>query len=202
MTVYLVFVLAFATSAATPGPEIAALLSRSLSGGLVSSLPLALGIMLGKLLLLTAAVVGLTTLVHFLGPLFIVLKVSGAGYLVWLGIKKWKHAQRVLGANEKPPTVNPVAEIGLGLTMTLSNPIAIVFYLALLPGVIDVSGVSLTSYLILCSLLLVVMSGIVIGYGLLAEAARKLFSSSHTSKWFDRTAGVIMLGAAIMIMMH
>jgi hypothetical protein len=43
-----IFLIAFAAAAALPGPEIAALLSRSLSGGVASSLPLALGLILGK----------------------------------------------------------------------------------------------------------------------------------------------------------
>lgn len=59
MTEYTIFLLAFAASAAAPGPEIAALLSRSLSGGMLSSVPLALGIILGKLLMLSAPCIAL-----------------------------------------------------------------------------------------------------------------------------------------------
>ena len=69
MTQYLLFFMAFAASAAAPGPEIAGLLSRSLSGGIASSVPLAVGIIAGKLLMLTAAIVGLTALLTVLGGL-------------------------------------------------------------------------------------------------------------------------------------
>lgn len=78
MTGYTIFLLAFAASAAAPGPEIAALLSRSLSGGMCASVPLALGIMLGKLLMLSAAVIGLSALVATLGPMLLGLKFIGA----------------------------------------------------------------------------------------------------------------------------
>lgn len=202
MTEYSIFMLAFAVSAAAPGPEIAGLLSRALSGGMFASLPVALGIILGKLLMLTAAVVGLIALVKVLGPMFVTLKFCGAAYLIWLGINKWRNAGRVLAPNEKTKPVNFVIEIGLGLTMTLSNPIAIVFYMALLPGAIDVSGVTLYSYVILCSIIICVMIAIVVGYSIMAEVARKFFSSSNSKRLIDRTAGAMMIGAAILIVMR
>jgi len=199
MTDYFIFMLAFAVSAASPGPEIAGLLSRTLSGGMFASLPLAIGMILGKLLLFTVAVVGLTALVKVLGPLFVALKFCGAAYLVWLGIKKWRNAGRVLASNKKTKPVNFVVEIGLGLAMTLSNPIAIIFYMALLPGAIDVSGLTLYSYVILCSIIICVMITIVVGYGLIAEVARKLFSLSNSKGLIDRSAGAMMFGAALLI---
>ncbi|MED4753414.1 LysE family translocator [Brevibacillus choshinensis] len=199
MSEYMVFALAFAASAASPGPEIAGLLSRALSGGVFASFSLALGIILGKLLMLTAAVLGLTALVEVIGPMFIVLKFCGAVYLVWLGIKKWKNAGRMLAVNEKPKPVNAIVDIGLGLTMTLSNPIAILFYIALLPGVINISGLTLNSYALLCTIIICVMTCIVVGYGIMAEVVRKLFSSANSKARMDRLAGAMMLGAGILI---
>ncbi len=199
MSDYTVFILAFAVSAASPGPEIAGLLSRTLAGGLVASLPLALGIVLGKLLMLTAAVLGLTALVKVLGPMFLMLKYGGALYLVWLGIKKWRKAGRILAAEEQTKPVSFFMEIALGLAMTLSNPIAVVFYMALLPGAIDMSAVSMNSYLILCAIIICVMTCVVIGYGLMAEVVRRMFSAANSRTLIDRIAGVMMIGAGVWI---
>jgi len=196
---YTVFILAFAASAASPGPEIAGLLSRALSGGIIASLPLAFGIILGKLLMLTAAVAGLTALVEVLGPMFVVLKFCGAAYLIWLGIKKWINAGRMLLTNEKTNTVNFVVEIGLGLAMTLSNPIAIVFYMALLPGVIDISGLTLNNYAVLCFIIIGVMTCVVFGYGIMAKLVRTWFASPNSKKIVDRLAGIMMLAAGFLI---
>lgn len=199
MTEYTVFLLAFAASAAAPGPEIAGLLGRALSNGMFASLPLAIGIILGKLLMLTAALVGLSALIEVLGPVFVALKFVGAAYLVWLGIRKWRNAGRVLAAAEGTKPLNAMAEIGLGLAMTLSNPIAIVFYLALLPGVIDVAGVTLGGYAILCAIVTGVMLLIALGYGVLAEIVRSLFSSAASKARIDRTSGAMMVGAGVLI---
>ncbi|NIX75656.1 LysE family transporter [Microvirga terricola] len=199
MTQYIVFLLAFAASAAAPGPEIAGLLARALANGMFASLPLTFGIILGKILMLTAAVIGLSALIEVLGPLFVALKFGGAAYLIWLGIKKWRNAGRVLATTEAKKPLSAMTEIALGLAMTLSNPIAIVFYMALLPGVIDVSGVTLSSYAILCGIIAGVMTLIALGYGLLAEVARKLFSSSLSKARIDRTSGAMMVGAGLLI---
>ncbi|NKI68231.1 LysE family transporter [Collimonas pratensis] len=199
MTQYLIFLLAFAASAALPGPEIAALLSRSLAGGWRSSLPLASGIIIGKLIMLSAAVIGLSALLAILGPAFVTLKYAGAAYLVWLGIKKWRTAGQALPSAANAPATSIIVEIGLGLAMTVTNPLAIAFYMALLPGVINVAGVSWPSYLILCGIIAGAMLAIVLAYGLLAELARKMFRSARAKARLERASGGMMVGVGIVL---
>ena len=202
MNEYGVFLLAFAASAAAPGPEITALLARALSGGMYASLPLALGILCGKLLMLSAALAGLAALMPVLGPLFIVLKLGGIAWLGWLGIRKWRSAGRLPAHGAAAAAPGTLAEIGLGLAMTLSNPMALMFYLALLPGVIDVSGITLKRHALLCLIIAGVMAVVTLGYGLAAETARKLFSASHAKAHIDRITAAMMIAAAVLIAMR
>lgn len=199
LTEYVVFALTFAASAATPGPEIAAFLGRALSRGLFSSAPLALGIATGKLLMLAAAVVGVAALVATLGPVFIALRYCGALYLAWMGIRKWRRAGHPVVEEEFIGQIKLLPEVGLGIAMTLSNPIAITFYMALLPGVINISVVNLRTFLLLASIMLGVMFIVVTGYGLTAEIARKMFSASRAKVWMDRTAGAMFVAAGLWI---
>lgn len=199
MTEYLVFLVAFAASAAAPGPEIAGLLARVLSGGMLASLPLALGIVLGKLLMLTAAIVGLAALVDLLGPLFAVLKYAGAAYLIWLGVRRWRRAGGVPTLSGAAEPVRFGVDVGLGLAMTLSNPIAILFYLALLPGAVDIAGLTLNGYAILCLIVVGVMAAVTIAYGIVAEAVRKAFSSAGSKAGMDRATGAMLIGAGTLI---
>jgi threonine/homoserine/homoserine lactone efflux protein len=199
LTECVVFALTFAASAATPGPEIAALLGRALSRGLFSSAPLALGIVTGKLLMLAAAVVGVAALVATFGPVFIVLKYCGALYLVWMGIRKWRRAGQSVAEGDFTGQIELLPEVGLGIAMTLSNPIAITFYMALLPGIINPSAMNLSAFPVLASIILGVMLVVVMGYGLAAEIARKMFSTSKSKMWMDRTAGAIFITAGIWI---
>lgn len=199
MTQYAVFLLAFAASAAAPGPEIAGLLARTLGNGIRSGFPLASGIVVGKLALLSAAVIGLTGLVAALGPVFAVLRYAGAAYLIWLGIKKWRRAGRLLATDASAAPTSLVREVGLGMAMTLSNPIALVFYVALLPGVIEVSDVTVQSYLILCAILVTVMAAVVLGYGLMAELARRMLSAADSKSRIDRISAVLFVLAGLLI---
>jgi threonine/homoserine/homoserine lactone efflux protein len=198
MTHYWLFALAFAASAGAPGPEIAALVSRALDGRVIASAPLAAGMIIGKLCMLTAAVIGIATALKVFGPMFFIFKFLGAAYLAYLGFKKYRDASqtRLDGTRAKPKIL---VEVGLGLAMTLSNPIAIAFYVALLPGVLDVSGVTLTSYLVMCAIITVMMSAIVAGYGLVAGAMRKLFSSAKAKSYIDRASGALMISTAMLI---
>jgi threonine/homoserine/homoserine lactone efflux protein len=198
MSAYLLFFLAFASSAAVPGPEIAALLSRSLSHGMRSSLPLAGGIICGKLVMLTTAVLGLAMLLHVLGPAFGLLKWAGVGYLLYLGINKWRKAGQPL-ATTQASLGKPSLEFGLGMAMTLSNPLALAFYMALLPNVIPLTGIGPGSYLLLCGIIIATMLLITLGYGLLAEASRAVFRSPRAKANIDRGSGCIMLGVALLL---
>jgi len=198
MNNYLVFALAFAASAAAPGPEVAALLGRALAGGMRSSFPLAAGIVIGKLLLMTAAAIGLGALLALPGPFFMVLKALGAVYLFWLGMRRWRNAGRVLDTNAGARS-SRIADAGLGLAMTLSNPMAVMFYIALLPSVIDLRGLSMSAYAVLCLIIVGVMSAVAFGYGMAADTARRHLTSPKQKANVDRFAGAIMMGAGLLV---
>jgi threonine/homoserine/homoserine lactone efflux protein len=199
MTSFSIFALAFAASAALPGPEIAALLSRSLATGLSSCLYLAAGITAGKLLMLSAALLGLTALLQVLGPAFVVLKFAGAAYLVWIGVNRWRKAGRMVPIGETLAARPARMEIAVGLAMTVSNPLALAFYMALLPTVIDMEEVTALGYLKLCAIIIGVMVLVVLAYGAIGEMARRMFNSARAKARVDRLSGGIMVGVGCMI---
>lgn len=198
---YAVFALSFAASAAAPGPEIAAVLGRSLSRGLRQCAPLALGIIVGKLVMLSAAILGIAALIATLGPVFTVVQFLGAAYLLYLGARKWRRARNAVAA---PATTvddrdSVVVQVALGLGMTLSNPIAIAFYTALLPGVLDIEDITFDTYLVLVAILVGVMVATVTAYGLAAEVARKLLTGNRAKATIDRLAGTMFMAAGVWV---
>ena len=198
MEAYILFAPAFMASAAAPGPDIAALVARALSAGARSSAGLLAGIIVGKLVLLTLALLGLAVLVQALGPLFVVVKLGGAAYLVWLGIQTWRRAGRTLEGTATPSR-GLLADAALGLGMALANPIAVLFYVALLPSVIDVGGVTLGRGLTLGAIIVGAMGVIGGGYILLAHAARRLFTTPAAKRRIDRGAGAVLIGAGVAV---
>jgi threonine/homoserine/homoserine lactone efflux protein len=225
---YAVFAVSFAASAVAPGPDIAAVVARALSRGLRGCAPLALGIIAGKVALLTVAMVGTAALVTALGPWVTVGLYFAAAYLCYLGVRKWCDASAPVVEVDAPeregvtrdarppdgglrarrwpgPRQGDRTELhggmygALGFGMAVSNPIAIAFYMALLPGVIDMTRATVGTYLVLVSIVAIIMSATVAAYGLAAALARKLLDGGPAKVWTDRVAGVVFIAAGVWV---
>ncbi len=192
------FAAAFTVSAALPGPDTLLLFSRAVSSGARSAAQLAVGLTLGKLTLLTAAVAGVTAATATLGPSFVVLKLAGGGYLLWLGARMLHRSTHTLTTQEptrsrRTTTANGGRGIGLGALLTLSNPQALLFYVAVLPSVLNSQKVTGLQYLLLCVTLVLVMAAVAIGY--ISLALRTGTALSHRRRRSADQAGAVLLGA-------
>lgn len=196
----LIFALVFITSAATPGPDTMTIFGRSLSGGRFSVIPFTVGVVLAKLTLLTFVVLGLAALAQSLGQFFIALKFAGVAYLVWAGIRTWRKS----GAPEAHRLVEKASwrDSATGYVLGISNPQAIVFYIALLPTVIDMQHLTITTYFMLCIILSCSMLIIASTYALLADRLRLLLHSPKAQLIANRVAGSIMIGAGFIVAMR
>lgn len=191
------FALAFTASAATPGPDTLTIFSKALSRGGLAAAPFTLGVVLGKLILLTLVVFGLAAVADLFEPLFALIKFAGAVYLVWMGVRLWV---------KKPATQMATAESNTrwgdavtGLALGVSNPNAVIFYVALLPTLVDMQRVTFAVYLALCAVLVVVMLVIASVYAFSADRMRGLLRSERARRVTDRVAGTVMLGAGIVV---
>lgn len=188
------FAITFATSAATPGPDVVSIFSRSLSNGIVSTVPFTIGIIAGKLVLLTLAVMGLSTVAQQSEGLFSVIKVLGGSYLVFLGYRKY--FARPLSTSlitSKIEIKDLWTECIGGFLVASSNPHAILFYLSILPGVINVNSLTIAIYITLCVTVTVIMSLIATLYALFGEKARNFLQSVKAYRTSSRVSGIIMI---------
>ena len=96
LSILLAFSIALAITVAVPGPGIFAVVSCAIGRGLRESLALICGMVIGDLAYFTLAVLGLAALAHSMGEFFIVVKLAGAGYLIWLGVKLWRSPSEVM----------------------------------------------------------------------------------------------------------
>jgi threonine/homoserine/homoserine lactone efflux protein len=126
-----------------------------------------------------------------MGSLFYVVKLMGAAYLVYLGYRYW--TAPVADA----PIVPSKAHQGFvsQFLLTLVNPKALVFFLALMPGAIDLSKVNGLGYLQLVSVTLILMPSIQIAYAALAAQARVFLTGVTARKRMNKGAAAIMIGA-------
>jgi len=194
----LVFAGVFAVSAAAPGADTMLIFVRSLAAGPRAAAPLAAGITAAKLIMLAAAAAGVVAAAA-LGPMFVALKIAGAAYLIWLGVRMWwrllSGPSPVVGA---APKVRPVCAAATGLALGMSNPQAIVFYVALLLAVIN-PGAGAGLYAALAVVLCAVMAVVATVYIALGSRARRAVSSPTARRRADRVAGTLLVGSGVLV---
>ena len=195
----LVFATALFIAAASPGPGIAAIVARVLGRGTQGALAFSAGVAIGDVVWLTFAIVGLAALAQAFHGVFLVIKYAGAAYLLYLGYKLWTAP---VAATEVQPDMageHPVKLFLAGLAVTMGNPKVMIFYLALLPTLIDLARITVVGYAELVAVTLAVLGVVFAGYIGLAARARRLFTSPRAIRWINRTTGTVMAGAAAAI---
>ena len=193
-----VFTTALLIAAASPGPGIAALVARVLGRGRDGAAAFAAGLILGDLVWLAAAVLGLSVVASSFHGLFLAIKYGGAAYLLWLAWKLW--TAPVTGIDVAAVERDHPLRLFLGgLAVTLGNPKVMVFYLALLPGLIDIARIDATAYAELAAIIVAVLVLVFGAYSLMALRARALLRSRRLVRLVNRGTGALMAGAAVAV---
>jgi threonine/homoserine/homoserine lactone efflux protein len=179
-----------------PGPGITALVARALGTSFAESLAMAIGISLGDLVFLTAVALGLSVVAQTFGFVFIVIKYAGAAYLAWMAFKIWTSGIVKAEVAPRPKRASLVQAMLSGLMVTLGNPKAMLFYLALVPTLIDITRVTFTDYLVLMGVSIAVLLIVTIPYIVLAAKARELLRHPAALKRLNRLSATFLAGTA------
>ncbi len=202
MTLISIFGLAIAlfVLAATPGPGVFAVISRSLASGFVPSLSVIAGIITGDIIFLLFAVLGLSVIAQTMGTLFVVIKIIGGAYLIFLGIKIWLSDPLAIQETTSKKSMGYGNYLS-GLAITLSNPKVILFYCGFLPNFMVLSSLGMVDICMVVTIVSLVVSSVLIVYAYLANRARQFFSNAASVSRLNKTAGSIMIatGAAIAV---
>jgi threonine/homoserine/homoserine lactone efflux protein len=134
-SLYLLFCVTALAAVFTPGPAVMLALQNSTLYGWRRTALSSLGNISGLLVLISASAIGLGALLRTSATLFFLLKLCGAGYLIFLGIKQWRAGgvKAKQAALSQDATPNALALYREGLFLALSNPKAILFITALFP---------------------------------------------------------------------
>ncbi|HEV2604800.1 MAG TPA: LysE family translocator [Microvirga sp.] len=195
----LVFATALFIAAASPGPGIAAIVARVLGRGTRGAVAFSAGVAVGDVVWLTFAIVGLAALAQAFHGVFLVIKYAGAAYLLYLGYKLWTAPVSATEVQADTSGEHPVKLFLAGLAVTMGNPKVMVFYLALLPTLLDLARVTVLGYAELVAVTLGVLGVVFAAYIGLAARARRLFTSPKAIRWINRGTGTVMAGAAAAI---
>jgi threonine/homoserine/homoserine lactone efflux protein len=128
------FLTAAVLLAITPGPGIFYVVARTVAGGRNEGIASAAGNSVGGLFHVCAGALGVSALVMASAEAFTLLKLVGAAYLVWLGIRTWREADAPLPATEDAGSGHAFRD---GVLVEAFNPKTAAFFLAFIPQFID-----------------------------------------------------------------
>jgi threonine/homoserine/homoserine lactone efflux protein len=198
LSALVIFFVAEFVFAVTPGPSVAALVTRVINRGWRSVLPFLAAMWLGEIIWLTCAVAGLSFIAQSFHWGFVVLKYAGAAYLLYLAYCMWV-APVARTESEMPAVEKPSRMFFTGLAVSLGNPKLMVFYVAFLPSIIDLSLVTPVVWAELTFTLgLALIAGDFL-WVLLASQARIWLRSVRVMKIANRISATVMGGAAVAI---
>ncbi len=202
MTLYglLAFCAVYALTVASPGPGVAAIVARSLAHGFKGAPAFIAGFIVGDLLWFTVAATGLAAIARTAAVVFVAIKWAGVAYLLYLAWKLWSApAARVAVANEEDGRQHGWRAFLASLTLTLGNPKAILFFLALLPTVVDLQSMNALRFIEISLAIMIVQPAVLFSYVFLAARAREMFTTPKAVRRLNRSSGVAMAGAAVVV---
>jgi len=196
----LIFAGVYVAAVASPGPGTAAVLARALGHGLRGIAFFIAGFVAGDLTLMTLAATGLAVVVQAFGPLMLAIKLAGAAYLVFLAWRLWTAPTEVADPNARGSAEESPLRLFLGTySLTVGNPKAIVFFMAILPTIVDLRTIDVWRIAEIALVIVLLMPCVLGAYALAAARARRLFKDSSAIRMVNRTTAVVMAGAALAV---
>jgi threonine/homoserine/homoserine lactone efflux protein len=134
----------------TPGPDTVYILGRSIAHGRRAGVASALGICAGSIFHTGAAAFGLSAFLATSAWAFSTIKLAGAAYLIFLGVRTLLQREPALRAPAEFERNNPASAFRQGILTNVLNPKVALFFLAFLPQFIDSAAPSkVAAFLIL-----------------------------------------------------
>ncbi|MFF3513136.1 LysE family translocator [Streptomyces sp. NPDC002573] len=178
-----------------PGPDMAVVTRRALAAGPADALRTVGGTATGLLFWGALTVAGLSAVLAASPAAYLVVKLLGAAYLVFLGVQTLRQSRHSPSARTETGDASRAGSPWrTGFVSNLLNPKIAVFYTGLLPTLAPPhlpAAWAMTLLVLLHTTLTVVWLG---GYALLLSKARRVLEAPRTRRAFERTTGVVLIG--------
>ncbi|MBX2856363.1 MAG: LysE family translocator [Rhodobacteraceae bacterium] len=180
------------------GPNALNCIAISAQQGLGRALWAVAGILMAAALYIILVTAGLGALLLANAALFTALKLAGAAYLIWMGVKLLRSPGPDL-EQQGAVADSPIATCRQSMLISLSNPKAIIAYGAVFSQFISPAQPLLTQLAALAPTALAIVAIIYIGYSALGLGVRRLLSNASRRRWFNHGVGgfYIFAGAAL-----
>lgn len=188
-----------------PGPSVLFIIGRALQHGRREALVSVVGNSAGVFIHVLLVAVGVGALLAASAVAFVVLKVVGGLYLIYLGVQQIRHRNEglVVTADADPALPARTRKLfGEAFVVGVANPKTLVFMVAVLPQFVDPSAGMITAQILELGVVFIAMSLVIDGtYALIAASARAWFAKSPRRIATVRSAGggmISVLGVALL----
>ncbi|WP_417553389.1 LysE family translocator [Marinomonas fungiae] len=182
-----------------PSTSVALVVARSSISGFLNGSAVAAGIVVGDLIFVVLAILGMAALAEVMGSLFLILKYMAGGYLIWLGINFLKSRPTVQDEAAGPSASSLSASFLSGLLLTLGDVKAIFFYASLFPSFVDLAAITTTDIAIIVVLTIVAVGGVKLGYAYSAIRVASFAKGFKGERAVKVAAGGFMVGAGVFL---
>jgi len=187
---------------ATPGPNMLLVLSHSARFGLRPAMATMLGCMTSLLAMMSISAAGLGALLQTFPAVFDALRLAGAAYLAYLGVKSWcapvqEQTAGMLSVTES--VVNPAALFRQGMLVAASNPKAILFAVAFLPQFINPALPQMPQFGILLATFAAIEVSWYFVYAASGQRLSVYLQRASVMKAFNRLTGGAFIGFAALM---
>ena len=188
------FILASFVIVIVPGPTVSLIIANSIRGGTRAGMANIAGTQTGFIVMILVVAFGLESVMTFMASWFFYIKLAGAAYLVWMGVKLLRsEGMPVDGDAVKPPRIGYFWQ---GFLVILSNPKVLIFLGAFIPQFIDPVGNAFVQTIIYGAL----FSGVAIIfdsiYAILAGKAGGFLTRARV-RTVERLSGCMLIGGGI-----
>jgi homoserine/homoserine lactone efflux protein len=205
LQVWLAYFVASWAIALSPGSGAVLSMTHGLAYGVKKTGATIAGLQMGLGVILLVAGVGVGALLLASVTAFTVVKVAGAGYLIWLGWKQWRAPEGTAvahDATEPTPAGLPSARerFVTGFFTNVTNPKGIVFMVAVLPQFLDPARALWLQLLILLVTSIAVDFVVMHGYAFLASRMQRWLATARARRTQNRVFGgvLIAMGASLL----
>jgi len=198
----LAFVLASILFIQVPGPSLLFTIGRALTVGRREALLSVVGNGVGVTVQVLLIAVGLGAVVAASATAYTVIKVVGAGYVVWLGIQAIRHRGEARLALESPVATSRRHPLRIGFVVGVTNPKTILFFVAFLPQFTNTAagrvGVQMAVLGVVFGVMAICSDSI---WALLASKARDWFARQpHRLDRLGMAGGTMMVGLGVTLL--
>lgn len=181
--------------AIVPSASVALVVTRSVTHGVKNGAAVSAGIVLGDLVFVALAVLGMSAFAQTFGALFSIFKYIGGAYLIWIGfgLLRTRPMLHVQPISTKPTSL--LASFAAGFLLTLGDLKAILFYASLFPSFVDLASIGIAEFTIISVVTIVTVGGVKLAYAFAAQGILMRMKTHRSQKYAQTAAGSAMVGA-------